>query len=300
MNPEANPPGRNIVPSAYRGVAVADVDCPLDEASLRAHLVGREAYRRTRFIVARKGSDTAVVTVDKASEDPLFAPITSVTMLAHPGECAYVRRPDLDTAVPTHLARAAAESAPGKRGVVVDGAYGHVSFIIDPAPLRLTVRDVVPPHPPKLVDQVRRLLDVAEHLPPVEVVPDVLDLAQLARRRPSETYLFPCRGGGVTVDGARLRYLDQRPERLPWTLIGCERSQQIHEWVYRERAEQVDMCPSRASSASGPVLTKCCLLEQEIAVGETQVVVPWGATLSQIADALAAVTRRSEPSWAPV
>lgn len=300
MSPEALSAGRNVVPSAYRGVAVAEVDCPLDEPSLIAHLVGREAYRRTRFIVARKGSDTAVVAVEKASEDPLFAPITSATMLAHPNECAYVRRPDLDTAVPTHLARAAAQNAPGKRGVVVEGAYGHVSFIIDPAPLRLTVRDVAPPFPPKLVDQVKRLLDVAEHLPPIELVPDVLDLAQLARRRPSETYLFPCRGGGVTVDGATLRYLDQRPERLPWTLVGCERSQQIHEWVYRERAEQVDMCPCRASSTGGPLLTKCCLLEREIAVGETQVVVPWGASLGQIAEALAAVTNHWEPSWAPV
>ena len=77
-------------------------------------------------------------------------------------------RPDLDTAVPTALGRAALEHAPGKRGVVVQGSYGHISFIIDPRPLRVTVREVVPPHPAKLFDQTRRLLDVAEHLPPID------------------------------------------------------------------------------------------------------------------------------------
>jgi hypothetical protein len=300
----AGPPGRpNLVPGAYRGVAVTDVDCELDEASLTTYLVGREAYRRTRFIVARRADRTAVVAVEKASTEPLFAPITTVTRLAGPDECVFVERPDLDTAVPTHLARAAREEAPGARGVVVQGSYGHISFIIDPAPLRVTVREVVPPRPPKLFDQVQRLLDVSEHLPPVELVAEVVDLADLAATRPAETYLLPCRGGGVDVPGAETVYLDQRPEHRPWTLIGCERSRQIHAWFYGEPTDGVDMCPRRAGPAggvpAGAVLTKCCLLESEIAVEESQVVVPWGASLAQVSEALAVLTERWEPAWAP-
>ena len=168
----------NLVPGAYRGVAVADVDCDLDEASLAAHFVGKEAYRRTRFIVVRRKGATAVVAVEKETSQPLFAPITSATMLAGPEDCAFVHRPDLDTAIPTHLARAALDQAPDARAVVVEGSYGHVSFIIDPAPLRLTVREVVPPTPPKLFDQVRRLLDVSEHLPPIRLVAEVVDRGQ--------------------------------------------------------------------------------------------------------------------------
>lgn len=288
-----------MVPGEYRGVAVTAVGCALDEASLTAYFVGKEAYRRTRFIVVRQGDRTAIIAVEKQASEPLFAPITAVELLVDADQCAFVHRPDLDTAVPTDLARAAREASPGARGVVVEGKYGHVNFIIDPTPLRLTVREVVPPFPPKLFDQTRRLLDVAEHLPPIELVTELVDLSHLARTRPSNAYLLPCRGGGVTIEGAETWYLDERPPHQPWTLVGCERSQQIHEWFYGERAEQVDMCPRR-SGTSGVVLTKCCLLERENVVEENQVVVPWGASLMQVSEALSTLANRWEPSWAPV
>jgi hypothetical protein len=291
---------RNVVPSAYRGVAMATVDCELDEASLAAHFIGREAYRRTRFIVARAGDQTVILAVHKESDDPLFAPITAVRLLVDAADCAHVVDPESDTAVPTALARSANKHAPGKRGVVVQGRYGHVSFIIDPAPLRVTVREVAPPYPAKLYDQTRRLLDTAEHLPPIELVADVVELEQLAVSRTSTGYLLPCRGGGVSVDGATTAYLDERPERRPWTLIGCERSQQIHEWSYGERAEQVDICPRKRSGGTGAILTKCCLLESHIETDGGRVVVPWGASLAQISEALTALVREWEPTWSPV
>ena len=221
---------RNVVPGAYRGVAVTSVDCELDEPSLQRHFLGRDAYRRTRFIVVRNGSRTAVVAVAKTSEDPLFSPITELRLLVGPAECVYLQEPEVDTAIPTALAQAAVSSAPGTRGVVVEGRYGHVSFILDPAPLRISVREVVPPYPAKLLDQARRVLATAEHLPPMELVPEVIELEDLARTRPSAGYLLPCRGGGVSVEGATTDYLDEHPERREWTLIGCERSQQIHDW----------------------------------------------------------------------
>ena len=114
---------------------------------------------------------------------------TAVELLVGPSECAYVEDAEVDTAIPTALARAALEHAPGRRGVVVQGRYAHVSFIIDPAPLRVTVREVVPPYPAKLFDQTRRLLDVAEHLPPIELVADVVELDALAAETPSTSYL---------------------------------------------------------------------------------------------------------------
>lgn len=289
----------NLVPGEYRGVAVADVPCPLDEASLTTHLVGRDAYRRTRFIVVRHGGDTAVVAVAKESTGPLFSPVTAVDLLVEPADCVFLRRPDLDTAVPGHLARAALEHAPGARCVVVEGRYGHVSFIVDPEPMRIIVREVVPPYPPKLLDQARRLLDVTENLPPIELVSELVDLSELAASRPSAAYLLPCRGGGVAIDGASTWYLDEHPPHRAWVLVGCERSQQIHEWFYGERADQVDMCPRQTGASAGPVLTRCCLLERELVVEGNRVVVPWGASLEQISDALRELVKTWEPAWPP-
>jgi len=313
----------NLVPSQYRNVSVADVPVPLDEPSVRGYLLGRPAYRRTRYLVARHGTASAVLEVSKESEQPLFSPITAVALVAAPEETAFVDAPHADTAIPSQLARVAAERAPQARCVIVRGRYGHVSFIADPAPVRVTVVEVVPPRPAKLVDQLARVLDLAEDLPPVELVPDLVDLAELAGSRPSGHYLFPCRAGGSGPEslgagepraespgagepgtegpgagepgpagpGVSVSYLDEVPSRRPWTLVGCARSRAIHDFFYGDEVDVVDMCPRslagrRLAGQSGPVLTKCCLLEDRVSAEGNCVVVPWGATFAQVREGL--------------
>ena len=285
---------------------MASVPVPLDEASLRAYFLGRPAYRRTRYIVARAAKPgtastgtavagtasagavraTAVVEVSKHSAAPLFSEITAVTLIAGPAETAFVDAPDADTGIPTALSQVAAQRAAGARCTVVQGRYGHVGFIVDPAPVRIRVVEVVPPHPAKLVDQARRVLELAEDLPPVELVPELTDLRLLADSHPAGHYLFPCRAG-LAVAGAEVSYLDEIPPTADWTLIGCARSREIHDWFYQREVPAVDICPRNlalrsASQRPGPVLTKCCLLEDKIAVTSGLVVVPWGASLAEI------------------
>jgi len=298
----------NLVPSQYRNVSVADVPVALVPGSLREYFVGRVVYRRTRYIVARRGGASAVVEVSKESEVPLFSPVTEMSVLARPDETAFVDAAETDTAVPTQLARVAAEQAPGARCVIVRGRYGHVSFILDPAPIRIGVVEVVPPWPPKLADQLSRVLDLAEDLPPVELVPHLVDLNELAATRPARHYLFPCRAGQpVPAEPARVAaevsYLDEIPERAPWTLVGCARSKSIHDWFYGDDVPMVDMCPRRLAderTGSMPVITKCCLLEDRVAQDEGLVVVPWGASLAQIREGLRlALTAGQRPDPVP-
>jgi hypothetical protein len=299
----------NLVPSQYRNVSVADVPVALDPESLRAHLMGRPVYRRTRYVVARHGGAVAVAEVTKESEVPLFSPVVAMSVIAGPEETAFVDAPEADTAVPTQMARVAAGQAPGARCVVVRGRYGHVSFILDPAPIRILVVEVVPPWPPKLADQLNRVLDLAEDLPPVELIPYLVDLDELAASRPAEHYLFPCRAGRPAAAeparvAAEVSYLDEIPERVPWTLVGCARSRSIHDWFYGDDVPTVDMCPRRlAESAEAqaqaqalpqalalagpvPVITKCCLLEDRVISEAGLVVVPWGASMAQISEGL--------------
>jgi hypothetical protein len=301
----------NLVPAQYRSISVASVPVRLDEASLRAYFLGRPAYRRTRYIVIRAADPgrpggaraTAVIEVTKQSDAPLFSEITSVTLIAEPGETAFVEAPEADTGVPTHLARVAAGRAPQARCVVVRGRYGHVGFIVDPAPIRVRVIEVVPPHPAKLVDQASRVLELAEDLPPIELVPELTDLATLARSRPAGHYLFPCRAGTASA-GAAVSYLDEIPPRADWTLVGCARSRAIHDWFYPDADPYppvVDMCPRNLARQAHPeraaagnpaaTLTKCCLLEDEITVADGLVVVPWGASLTQVKQGLARAAR---------
>ena len=51
------------------------------------------------------------------------------------------------------------------------------------------------------------------------------------------------------------------------------------------------MCPRNLArpglaSTAGPLLTKCCLLEDRVASDGDTVVVPWGASLAQIKEGL--------------
>jgi hypothetical protein len=291
----------NLVPGQYRQVAVATVDFSLTGPRLEAFFLGREVYRRTRFVVVRRrdGGETAVVEVDKASEVPLMAPVTAVKVVAGPDECAYLMLADVDTAVPSSLAGAAREHAPGARCVVVEGRYHHINFIHEPAALRIRVTEVVPPLPAKLVDQAQRVLDVADDLPPIELVADVVDLRQLGLVG-GQRYLLPCRGSGFSLEG--VEFLDERPPRQDWTMVGCARSRSLHQWFYGDVPEDVvELCPRvRSVPADMPVLRKCCLLEDHNESDGGGVTVPWGASLDQVRQALAQLASVEVGSWLPV
>ena len=339
---ELDPAATNVTASRYRQVSVASVDS-LDPDWLTAHFTGREAYVRTRFVVARLRDHpdrVALVELARDGSADLFSPALAARVLARAEECAYVRDDRVDPGIASHLA-AAAQRYPSARCVVVEGRYSHVSFILNPDPIEVTVVDVVPPTPSKLADQVRRVLDSTEELPPVIVTEQIIDSRDLLaetrppspetegssqrtapsavvsppeRRQPPETggnpqpVLVPCRGGGVDIDGAAVSYLDERPELAePCTLLGCERSRQIHDWFYGSApAEVVNWCPRRfVSPAVGPaitglddlVLSRCCLLEEGVERRGGAVWVPWGATLTEVRQALELLVAERAEAW---
>jgi hypothetical protein len=95
--------------------------------------------------------------------------------------------------------------------------------------------------------------------------------------------MYPCRCSGLEGE-----FLDAGPPRLgDWTLVGCERSRQIHVALYgAEPAARVDFCPAAVSEGDGPTLLKCCLHERGIERSGERMVVPWGATLEDVRAAL--------------
>lgn len=362
---ELDPAAPNVTASRYRQVSVAAVDS-LDPDDLVDHFTGRETYMRTRFVVARlrdRPDQIALVELARGNSADLFSPAPAARVLARAEECAYVRDDRADLGIASHLA-AAARHCPDARCVVVEGRYSHVSFILNPDPIDLTVVDVVPPAPSKLADQVRRVLDVAEDLPPVAVTERIIDSRELlaeARQPSSEPQenrqrtassaaasppgrgqssepqvLVPCRGGGIGIDGAAVSYLDERPEPAgAWTLLGCQRSRQIHDWFYgAEPVEMVDWCPRRfvgpaadhpaagcpdgtdtpdsadrapgttavTSFATNPdnlVLSRCCLLEEGVERRGGAVWVSWGATLAEVRRAVELLVDERAGAWTP-
>ena len=293
----------NVMPSRYRQVTTAAVDS-LDPDDLCRYFTGREAYRRTRFVVARLGDQQALVEVARTDDEALFSDTVGARVLAPREECVWVRDPTLDCGIASHLAAAAARH-PGARCVIVEGQYEHISFLLNPQPIEIEVLDIVPPTKSKLVDQVRRVLDFAEALPPIILQPRLIDSRDLlaAERPDARAVLVPCRGGGVDVAGVDVSFLDERPPHKQWTMLGCQRSQQIHRSFYGEAAEvQVDFCPRRfLPSAGGPArITRCCLRESGLEHVGATVIVPWGASLEEVRLGVEAAADAQGMVWTPI
>jgi hypothetical protein len=209
--------------------------------------------------------------------------VRDARILVGPDEVTFVRDPAIDTANAGQMARAARS-----RVTVIEGKFGHVNFILDPAPLHVRVVEVVPPEPPKLLEMARTVCDYDEELPPLELEYEAVDLRALAASHPAAHYLFPCRCSGLDAGDARVDFLDAGPpEAADWTLVGCERSRQIHVALYgREPTARVDFCPRRTGERDGPTLIKCCLLERGLEREGSRWIVPWGASLEEVRGAL--------------
>lgn len=284
VGPGSRTGGPNFVPLPYRRVSYQAADFPLTEAGLRT-IVGRDAYRRTEFVVFHDRDDVAVAAVETADRGPLFSPITRAAWLSTPDRTRFVVDRAVDVGVPSLMAaRAVALGLAADETLVVLGRYEHVNFIARPAPVSVTVVEVAPPEPPKLWDLVERALAVAPlaaALPRLERI-DLPALAATAQPGPGG-YLFPCRASGFEALGAPVHFLDERPERADWLLVGCERSRQIHEHLYGDRPPSLEMCPRIiAGRRDEPTIVKCCLLEAGLERDGQVVVVPWGADHDEV------------------
>jgi hypothetical protein len=269
--------GPNFIARPYRGVSVQDAP-GLDEATLRSWLIGRRVYRRTEFVVACRGDAFAVVQVEHPVGDDVLAPVSGLRVLAGPDEVAFVVDPSVDTGNASQMARVAPA---GARVTVVRGRFEHVNFIVEPAPWRVRVLEVVPPEPPKLLEMARAVVDYDEDLPPVDLAFEPIDLRELAPL--AGRVMYPCRCSGL--DG---EFLDAGPPALgDWTLVGCERSRQIHVALYgAEPAARIEFCPRVVAAAGGPTLMKCCLFERGVRREGESMIVPWGAALEEVRTAL--------------
>ncbi len=283
---------RNVVPLPYRQVSVQPYDGAMTQAAIHAHLLGREAYRRTNFIVLHRGdvanSELAVVAIQRVSDVPLFSAITAVEVLGLPATCVYAKDESVDCANRSALATLAHRIGVGAdRTLVVGGLYDHINIIHHPDPLVLRIVEVAPPEPPKLYDLVRHVLTYAD-LPAIRVELERIEIADLAKQRPSPEYLVPCRSGGLDKLGGHVSFLDERPaQRRDWVLVGCERSLQFHRHYYGDEPPRVEMCPRViAGVRSEPTMVKCCLLEFDIERVGQVMTVPWGTDLAMVERAL--------------
>ena len=172
-------------------------------------------------------------------------------MLSGPETTAWITDAGADVGNASSLAAVAVKhQRDGVLAYVVQGRFEHVNFIWRPAPVRVRVTEVIPPHPPKLLAMAEQVVGYDEDLPPVQLVLDAVDVRDLMASHRAPHYLLPCRGSGVPGQ-AEVSFLDTHPPYQPdWLLIGCERSRQFHQHFYGTEPPRVDLCP-RARAGAG-------------------------------------------------
>lgn len=284
-----------MFPSHCKEVSVKSVDFELTTQSIKGFLQGKKAYIRTRFYVFNSGDQWAVALIVRKPSNDILQEIASVHILSLPDETSFHEDPSLE--VLSASAMGSVRERMGKKCVVVRGRAEHVSFFIDEPPYELTIVDVVPPRPSKLVGLVDSALESDLQDKYVKYRTIEIDLNEMAREAASDIVMFPCRASGLTSK-KRVMYLDQTPklseeEVLSVTLIGCSLSARIFSAVYgSEPKTLINICPvdlAKQRGVTGPTLVKCCKVKEGFDRKGDMVVVPWGARANEVAGAIRAV-----------
>jgi hypothetical protein len=287
--------------SHSEGLSIQDVDVALDEGSLHSYLLGREVFVETDYIALRRDSEIALVAVRKEPIDTLFSRVVEARVLAGPDQIVWIDSADTDTGNATALALAArSHGRPGALAYLIEGRYNHVNFIWEPSLLPVTVRDVVPPNPPKLFTMAQQVVAFDTDLPPIDLILDAVDIGRLAAEHPAQRYLLQCRGSGVSLS-APTEFLDTHPpERHDWLLIGCQLSREMHHHFYGDEPECVDTCPLQRVDPpfTDASLAKCCLIASGTDLSGHAAAVKWGASLQDIRSALRLLTGVEDASGA--
>ncbi len=76
------------------------------------------------------------------------------------------------------------------------------------------------------------------------------------------------------------------------------------ESFYGDRPPRIDTCPRQFISAerrtAGPLITRCCLLQDGMEQQDRAVLVPWGSSLHEVRDAIETVIEAEGFTWTPI
>lgn len=280
-----------MIPRHCGDVGVAEVSFQLTEKNLKQNFTGRRSYTRTKFIAVTDGDEWAVIQISKKLTKHLFQPIESVKVLSLPERTCFVREPELDVLDIRNLLDVQHRNQ-GKL-VVIQGRFEHVSFVDVKLPAKVRLVDVVPPNPPKLKVLIKELVGGNSLL---KVDLEVVDITDLIEGNEGDA-LLPCRASyeGISEKSSKKwKYLDQAPQlsekQIKSTLlVGCPLSARIFEEVYGSKPRLANICARetvKVGADDPPTIARCCRVKEGVEVDGRMILVPWGANICEVAEAL--------------
>jgi len=282
-----------MIPQHCGDVGIAEVSFPLTEKNLRKHFLGRRSYTKTKFCAVQSGKDWAVIQISKRRTRNLFQPVEDIKVLSLPERTCFVHDPDLDVLHIGNLLKVQS-SHPGKM-VIFQGSFEHISFVDIKVPARIRVIDIVPPRPSKLESIVKGLVGESSSLLKIDF--ETIDILDLVKDTKADVLLFPCRssydGMANKISERKQYFLDQAPELTEKQiksslLVGCPLSARIFEEIYGSKPNLANICVRESKRATNgiPTISRCCKIKKDVDVSDNLILVPWGANVCEVAEAL--------------
>jgi len=278
-----------MIPRHCGDVGVAEVSFKLTEKNLREHFTGRRSYTRTKFYAVTNGDDWAVIEVSKKITKKLFQSVESIKVLSLPDRTRFVHEPELDVLDIRNLLDVQHRNK-GKL-VVFKGRFEHVSFVDVKLPAKVRVIDVVPPNPPKLDVLIKELAGKNSLL---KIDTEVIDIAEMIAGKERDAML-PCRASYEGMSKrSKWKYLDQAPtlsegQVRSSLLVGCPLSARIFEEIYGSKPKLANICARETVEVGArdpPTISRCCRVKEGVEVDGRMIIVPWGANICEVAEAL--------------
>lgn len=283
-----------MMPDHCKEVSLKKVGFQLTSENISKYIKGKKAYIRTRYYILENNDEYAVVEVEKKTGNDLFSEILAYKIISLPKNTVFVDDCTIDVNNRSQMSRLS-EHYEGMT-VVVKGMFNHVSFVKDESPVEIYVIDIVPPNPSKLLILAEKavmtgLIDI-----PVLLKHEEIDLEIIGNNTPTQGVIFPCKASGISCNKV-IYFLDDEPEiDVESTLVGCDLSMRIFKELYGTEINFINICPRNYIKTNGCfVLIKCCKVKKGFEMRGNAAVVPWGATLEEVAKAmseLAALARK--------
>jgi hypothetical protein len=122
------------------------------------------------------------------------------------------------------------------------------------------------------------------------VTEETIDLNDLEHQVKTPIVIFPCRASGLCSE-KKVFFLDETPRiEGKATLVGCELSLRIFKSIYKKEPEFISMCPREFAPHDGKKrIVKCCRVKEGYELEGDLAIVPWGATVTDVAQAIRAL-----------
>lgn len=271
-----------------KDISVLEADFPLTEEGIRKGLVGHRAYVRAKYVVMSRDGRYAVAEQHFESGKGLFRTIESVDIVSLPEETVFLNMPEADVLNEPDRARIQ-KDYPGKT-IIVQGMFSHVSFVKDVDYKVLRIVDSVPPYPSKTEVLVNKALSSGFIEIPIVTESLIINYEDMLPEVKTEAVVFPCMVSGLDSKIPHY-FLDMFPEiKHEVTVIGCETSRRIFNELYGRDVSLINTCPKDFCPKDDvKTIARCCKIKTGHIIEGNVALVPWGATVPEITEAIKAL-----------